>query len=132
MADLAPLNREAIAQVDRNNLMADVLAIPEHLRDAVATRGRGDAWLRKPFVHVSRFPVVMVAVDTMHPDDARQPALLIGFHVPNIGQADAYVLEVIAAVLFRVAARGAPRRPLPPRGDALRLQRTAIEAPAGE
>lgn len=31
--------------------------------------------LRKPFVHVSRFPVVMAAVDTMHPDDARQPAL---------------------------------------------------------
>ncbi|KJS32499.1 MAG: peptidase M16 [Desulfatitalea sp. BRH_c12] len=31
--------------------------------------------------------------------DARQPALLMGFHVPNIGHPDAYVLEVIAAVL---------------------------------
>ena len=35
MADPAPLNREAIAQIDRNSLMADVQAIPEHLRDAL-------------------------------------------------------------------------------------------------
>jgi zinc protease len=31
--------------------------------------------------------------------DARQPAVLMGFHVPNIGHADAFVLEVISAVL---------------------------------
>lgn len=30
---------------------------------------------------------------------ARQPALLMGFHVPNIPHPDAYVLDVIAAVL---------------------------------
>jgi glucose/mannose-6-phosphate isomerase len=35
MADSAPLTREGIAQIDRNGLMADVLAIPEHLRDAL-------------------------------------------------------------------------------------------------
>ena len=35
MADDAPLNREGIAHIDRNGLMADVLAIPEHLRDAL-------------------------------------------------------------------------------------------------
>jgi glucose/mannose-6-phosphate isomerase len=33
MAD--PLSREAVAEVDRTDLLADVLAIPEHLRDAL-------------------------------------------------------------------------------------------------
>jgi zinc protease len=31
--------------------------------------------------------------------DARQPAVLMGFHVPNIGHPDACVLEIIAALL---------------------------------
>ncbi len=30
---------------------------------------------RKPLVHISQSPVIMVAVDTSHPDDERHPAL---------------------------------------------------------
>ena len=32
---MTALTRDAIAQVDRNNLLADILALPEHLRDAL-------------------------------------------------------------------------------------------------
>ena len=38
-------------------------------------RGEHGPRLRAPVVNVSRFPIVMVAVDTAHPDDERQPAL---------------------------------------------------------
>ena len=40
-----------------------------------SARARFKRVQRLPNVHVGRFPMVMVAVDTMNPDDERQPAL---------------------------------------------------------
>lgn len=47
----------------------------QHVRRFARAYGQHAKALRSPQVQVGRFPIVMIAVDTMHPDDDRQPAI---------------------------------------------------------
>lgn len=49
--------------------------LTQHVRRFARAYGEHAKTLRSPQVQSGRFPIVMIAVDTMHPDDERQPAI---------------------------------------------------------